>query len=78
MNNKDIFIEKFHPKCFEFITIGNQTLCAESIKTIAILLVDGLSIKLERVIYTLQYNSNLILLGQLQKSKINYIDNLIL
>lgn len=70
-----MFIDEFWPKYLDIITANRQTICVESVNTIAIPLVDGLSIKLERVIYISKYNLNLISLGQLQNNKVTYIDN---
>lgn len=59
-NNKYLSINKFWPKCLDFITAGRQTICTENIDTIAISLVNKLSIKLERVAYIPEYDLNLI------------------
>ena len=59
----------------DFTTAGGQTFCAESIGTIAILLANGSTIKLERVAYAPKCDSNLISLGQLRDSKITFVNN---
>lgn len=48
-NNKDLFIDKLHPKYLDFTTTSGQTLRTKNVGTIAILLVDRSSIRLERV-----------------------------
>lgn len=74
-NNRDLFIKKLRPKCLDFIIAGGQTLCAKSIRTIAIPLDDGSSIRLKGVAYAPKCDSNLISLGQLRNSNIIYVDN---
>lgn len=74
-NNKDLFIDELRPKCLDFTTAGGQTLCAESIRAIAIPRVDGFSIRLEGVAFALEYDLNLISLGKLRDSKITYVNN---
>lgn len=74
-NNRNLFIKELRPKCLDFTTAGGQTLRAESIGTIAIPLDDGSSIRLERVAYAPECDSNLISLGQLRDSNITYVDN---
>lgn len=59
----------------DFTTAGGQTLCAESIGTIAIPLANGSIVKLEGVAYASKCDSNLISPGQLCDSKITFIDN---
>lgn len=75
INNKDLFIKELYPKYLEFIIAGGQTLYIESIGTIVILLADRSSMKLKRVVYIPECDSNLILLRKLYESKITYIDN---
>lgn len=58
-----------------FTTVGGQILRVESIGTIAIPLADGSSLRLCDVAYAPDYDSNLIFLGQLCDSNINYVDN---
>ena len=74
-NNKDLFINELRPKYLDFTTAGRQTFCAESIGTIAILLANKSTIKLEGVAYAPECNSNLISLGQLRDSKITFVNN---
>lgn len=62
-NNKNLFVYELRSKCLDFITTSGQILHAESVRTIAIPLVDGSFIRLEKVAYVLKYNSNLISLG---------------
>lgn len=74
INNKNLFIEKLWLKYFNFTTAIGLILWAKSIRTIVILLVDGSLLKLRNVTYTLDYNSNLIFLGQHYDSNIIYVD----
>lgn len=74
-NNRDLFIKKLRFKCLEFTIANGQTLCAKSIKTIAILLDDKSSIRLEGVVYAPKCDLNFILLGQLHDSNITYVNN---
>lgn len=74
-NNKDLFVNKLRPKYFDFTITSGQTLRTKSVGTIAIPLVDGSFIRLEGVAYVFEYNSNLILLGQLRDNNIIYVDN---
>ena len=60
----------------DFTTASRQKLYAESIDTIAILLGNGLTFKLEGVAYAPKCDSKLVSLGQLHDSNINFVDNL--
>lgn len=74
-NNRNLFIKELRPKCLDFTTAGGQTLRAKSIRTIAILLDDGSSIRLKRVAYALKCDLHFISLGQLCDNNITYVDN---
>lgn len=74
-NNKNLFIEELRPKCLNFTTADSQTLCAKSMRTIAIPLDNRSSIRLKGVAYAPKFNSNLISLGQLRNSNITYVDS---
>lgn len=72
-NNKDLFVDELRPKCLDFTIANGQTLRTKNVVTITILLVNRSSIKLEGVVYAPEYDSNLILLGQLRDNNITYI-----
>lgn len=74
-NNRDLFITELRPKSLDFTTAGGQVLRAKGIENVAIPLVDGTSIKLRNVTYAPDCDANLISLGQLRDSDIQYIDN---
>lgn len=59
-NNRDLFIKDLCHKCLNFTTIGEQTFCTKSIKTITISLANRYSIRYKRLAYTPDYDSNLI------------------
>lgn len=70
-----MFVNELRFKCLDFFTASGQTLCAKSVETIAIPLVNKSSIRLEKVAYASEYDFNLILLDQLYKNNITYINN---
>ena len=74
-NNSNLFIEDLHLKYLNFTIAGRKTFCTKNIGTIAIPLTNRFSITVKKVAYISEYDSNLILLGQLDKSKISYINN---
>lgn len=73
-NNWDAF-EDVREKVIDFTTAAGQVIRSEYVGTMVIPLKDGQSIKLERVTYTPDPNSNLISLGQLRESGIGYNDD---
>ena len=74
-NNQNIFVGKIQPKTWNFTTAGRQIIWSKVVGTIQIVLTGGSSIQLEGVALVPEYESNLILLGQLQDNKITYHDN---
>lgn len=73
-NNHKLF-KSTYVKNIDFVTTGGQIIRTDKVRNIAIFLVGGFIIKIHNIIFTLQYNSNLILLGQLHKNRIIYYDN---
>ena len=57
------------------MTVDKHIFCTENIETIAILLVNRFSIKLKRVVYTPNYNLNLVLLSYLYNNGITYMNS---
>lgn len=62
-------------KSIKFVTVIGQVICTKEISTIFIPLTDGNNIELYNVALALGYDSNLISLGQLQKTGITYYNN---
>lgn len=57
------------------MTAAGQVIQIKEIGTVSILLAGNTTIKLHNIALTLRYNSNLILLGQIQESDITYHNN---
>ena len=71
-NNQDLFLE-FRPKNYKFITAGGKIIQSQKVGTIYFLL-QRRKTSLLNILYTLNCNSNLILLGQFCESGISYHD----
>ena len=63
-NNHEKFVD-LRPKTYEFITAGGNIIRLSQIGTVTLLLKNSSNLTLTNVAYTLEYNSNLISLGQL-------------
>ena len=64
----------FYPKNLNFIIINGQIFWIKNIRIIAILLIDKFLIKLEKIVYILNYDSNLIFFFQFYKNNIVFIN----
>lgn len=75
INKKIFFVKEFCPKNLNFTIAGHQILWAENISTTAILLANKSSIRLDKIAYGSNCESNLMFFGQLQENNIIFIDN---
>lgn len=74
-NNKNLFIDNIQLKCLNFTLDRDRILSIKCIKTITILFVNEFSIEFYNIVYTLDFNLNLILLDKLYDRDIKYIND---
>ena len=73
-NNHEKFVD-LRPKTYEFITAGGNIIRSSQIGTITLLLENSSKLTLTNVVYTPEYDSKLISLGQLRETGISYHDH---
>lgn len=72
-DSQEKFVD-FQLKTYKFVTAGRDIIRSEQVETVILTLENGLQLIFSNIAYTLEYNSNLISLGQLQETGILYHD----
>lgn len=74
-NSQEKFVD-LQLKTYEFVTTGRDIIRSEQVRTVILTLENGLQLIFSNIAYTLECDSNLIFLGQLQKTSILYHNHL--